>query len=116
MTFQNKLSITLLSLAAILLYGVNIKAEASPKIVKLSPTITLTTTDKTVKGFQLVYANEINGGINNDLWINCKTKQYYYGLGSGNCTNCKPDIYSFTQTDSTLPFEDLSINYVCKIK
>ncbi len=115
MKFEHKLSITLLTTAAILLTAVNVKAEPKQKLVKLSPTITLEVTGKTVKGFQLVYANEV-GGINNDLWINCKTKQYYYGLGSGNCTNCQPDIYSFTQTDKSLPFEDLSINYVCNIK
>ena len=115
MKFEHKLSIGLLAIAGLLLYGINVKAEPKQKLVKLSPTITLEITGKTVKGFQLVWANEV-GGINNELYINCKSKTYYYGLMGGTCTTCKPNYYSFNETDKSLPFEDLSINYVCKIK
>ena len=113
MSFQNKLSISLLLLAAALLYAVNIKAqtiEYDYNPVRLSENIVISANSKVNDTLLKIDVEDSENG-SSVLAIDCHKRYFYFDLINGNGNEVyKPDVYPFREAQST---EILIIKFVC---
>ncbi len=112
MKFEHKLSVGLLAIAGLLLYGVNVKAEELPyKPIKLNDTLTVNIDERIGDVLKVSVIDAENGG-NSIIIMNCYGRKFYFDLSNAGqgFEKITTKVYAFGQAQS---MERDVINYAC---